>query len=281
MAKGQLNNMKKSTLSIVATIAVTLFFLNSIASLPTSTQAALSNENEWQLQILGLVDSPLNLTLSEIVAMPTTTVQTTLYCVDFPTRIVEEGKWTGVQLGLLLEEAGVAPSAIKVAFFASDGYSTDLSLEAAMQPDVIVAYEKDGTSLGGTVRIVAPGRWGYKWISQLSRIEIVNYDFKGKWESLGYSDDGTGLGRSGIPDVSPAADSVPTQQNTTTTLPTDPTPSNSSDTLRTQETQDPAPGANETQNPEPAPIAPIAAATLVSGAIAGALALAYLRKRKQ
>jgi len=189
---------------------VTLFFLNSIAALPTSTQAAPPNETEWQLQILGLVDSPLNLTLDEIVAMPTTTVQTTLYCVDFPTRIVEEGKWTGVQLGLLLEEAGVAPSAIKVAFFASDGYSTDLSLEAAMQPDVIVAYEKDGTSLGGTVRIVAPGRWGYKWISQLSRIEIVNYDFKGKWESLGYSDDGiaTGVGGSNIPEF-PAGTILP------------------------------------------------------------------------
>jgi DMSO/TMAO reductase YedYZ molybdopterin-dependent catalytic subunit len=274
------NNTKKATASIITGIAVVLLLLNSFQALSPSTQAALSIETEWRLQISGLVDSPLNLTLSEIVAMPASTVQTTLCCVDFPTRIVEEGRWTGVQLRVLLEEAGVSPSAIKIAFFASDGYSTDLSLEAATQPDVIVAYEKDGTSMGGTVRIVAPGRWGYKWISQLARIEIVSYDFKGKWESLGYSDDGTDLGRSGIPDVSPVPDPTPTQQNTTTTLPTDPTPSNSSDTQPAQETQDPASEANETRNLEPLPIAPIAVAAIVSVAAVGSLMLAYLRKQK-
>jgi hypothetical protein len=34
-----------------------------------------------------------------------------------------------------------------------------------------------------------PGRWGYKWISQLTEIALVNYDFLGRWESAGYSDE--------------------------------------------------------------------------------------------
>jgi hypothetical protein len=37
--------------------------------------------------------------------------------------------------------------------------------------------------------LVVPGKWGYKWISQLTVIELVNYDFLGRWESAGYSDE--------------------------------------------------------------------------------------------
>jgi DMSO/TMAO reductase YedYZ molybdopterin-dependent catalytic subunit len=194
--------MKKGILSIIVTMAAILFFLNSTAALPKSAQAAPSNETEWRLQVLGLVEHPLNLTLSELAALPATTVQATIYCVGSPTQISEEGNWTGVKLGFLLEEAGVSPSATKVAFYASDGYSTDLSVEAATQPNVIVAYEKDGIPLSGTLRLVTPERWGYKWISQLTRIETVNYDFKGTWESGGYPDDGaiTGTDQSSIPE---------------------------------------------------------------------------------
>ena len=201
--------MKKGVLSVIATIAATLFFLNPIVPLSSNAQAALSSENEWQLQISGLVDHPMNLTLSEIAEMPATTVNATIYCVGSSTQIVDEGNWTGVKLGFLLEEAGFSSSAIKVAFYASDGYSTDLSLEAATQPNVIVAYEKDDIRISGTLRLVTPGRWGYKWISQLTRIEAVNYDFKGTWESVGYPDDGTETGgQSNIPEF-PASTILP------------------------------------------------------------------------
>ena len=58
-----------------------------------------------------------------------------------------------------------------------------------MREDIILAYEKDGERLSEKTRLVVPGKWGYKWISQLTRIELVNYDFKGFWESRGYSDE--------------------------------------------------------------------------------------------
>jgi hypothetical protein len=190
--------MKKGIFPIIATMAMTLFLI-PIAALSSSAQAPLSNENEWRLQVTGLVDNPLNLTLSEIAEMPATTVQATIYCVGSSTQIVDEGNWTGVKLGFLLKEAGISPTATKVAFHALDGYSTDLSLGAANQPNVIVAYEKDGIPVGGTLRLVTPGRWGYKWISQLTRIETVNYDFRGTWESVGYPDDGIETG--GQPEI--------------------------------------------------------------------------------
>jgi DMSO/TMAO reductase YedYZ molybdopterin-dependent catalytic subunit len=279
--------MKNFVFSIIAATAVTLFFVNSIAVLSTSTQAALSTETERRLDVSGLVNHPLNLTLSEIAAMPQTTVQATIYCVDFPNQVVEAGNWTGVKLGFLLEEAGASPSAMKIAFFASDGYSTDLLLETATQPDVIVAYEKDGVSLGGTLRLVVPGRWGYKWISQLTRIEIVDFDFKGKWESQGYSDDGFGesIGRPNIPNLSPVPNLTTNQENATTASPTIPNPpnslnpSNSSITLPSEERQNSVPEAPEPQNPEPVPTVPIAAAFVASVAIAGAVFLVHLKKR--
>jgi DMSO/TMAO reductase YedYZ molybdopterin-dependent catalytic subunit len=87
-----------------------------------------------------------------------------------------------------LETAGVSPDAVKVAFYASDGYSTDLPVETARREDVILAYEKDGVPLSEKLRLVVPGKWGYKWISQVTDIELVDYDFKGFWESRGYSD---------------------------------------------------------------------------------------------
>jgi len=145
--------------------------------------------NGWQLLVNGLVQSPLNLNLSELNAMPITTVNAVLYCVDLPNHPVAQGNWTGVKLNLLLGEAGVSSDAVKVAFTATDGYTTDLTVQTAMRPDVIVAYELNGQPLPEKLRLVVPGKWGYKWISSLSKIELVNFDFKGMWESRGYSDE--------------------------------------------------------------------------------------------
>jgi DMSO/TMAO reductase YedYZ molybdopterin-dependent catalytic subunit len=77
-----------------------------------------------------------------------------------------------------------------VAFYAKDGYSTDLKISAAMNQDVILAYQRNGEPLSETFRLVVPGKWGSKWRSEVTHIKVVNYDFKGTWESRGYSDDG-------------------------------------------------------------------------------------------
>jgi hypothetical protein len=81
------------------------------------------------------------------------------------------------------------PETVKVAFHAQDGYTTDLAVDTALRDDVILAYEKDGAPLSETLRLVVPGCWGYKWIAQVTGIELVNYNFLGMYESLGYSDE--------------------------------------------------------------------------------------------
>jgi DMSO/TMAO reductase YedYZ molybdopterin-dependent catalytic subunit len=148
-------------------------------------------EGKPQLSLVldGLVESPLNLTLDDLSAMPMTTEYVELYCVDYPTVPVEKGDWAGVRLGLLLEQAGVSPEAVKVAFYDDLGYSTDLTIATAIREDIVLAYERDGMPLSEGLRLVVPGKWGYKWISGVTHIELVDYDFTGVWESRGYSDE--------------------------------------------------------------------------------------------
>ena len=95
--------------------------------------------------------------------------------------------------------ATITSDAIKVAFFAVDGFSTDLTIEEAMESNIILAYKENGLDLpsfgGGSefatpFRLIVPGRWGYKWIKWIQHIEIVDYNFLGRYERQGYPDDG-------------------------------------------------------------------------------------------
>jgi DMSO/TMAO reductase YedYZ molybdopterin-dependent catalytic subunit len=172
-----------TTIILLTTTAIALFIFTT-----PSTQADSTN-SIFQLSITGYVDQQSNFTLADLQAMPKTTVSAAIYCVDAPNVVVEQGSWEGVKLWDLLNQTGVSPAAVKIALYASDGYSSDLSIDLAKQDNVILAYAKDDSLLSG-LRLVVPGHWGYKWINQVQSIRLVNYDFLGKWESQGYSDDG-------------------------------------------------------------------------------------------
>jgi DMSO/TMAO reductase YedYZ molybdopterin-dependent catalytic subunit len=183
---------KVACMVLAGVLALGLGVAFGSASAPTPTAAPTSGsgvEAEWTLVVDGLVQSPLSLTFDDLLAMPTSTVYAKLYCVDWPSTPIAEGNWTGVRLGLILEEAGVSTLAVKVALYADDGFSTDLTVTTAMRDDIILAYERDGEPLAENLRLVVPGKWGYKWIRGLTHIELVNYDFKGFYESMGYSDE--------------------------------------------------------------------------------------------
>jgi DMSO/TMAO reductase YedYZ molybdopterin-dependent catalytic subunit len=175
-----------SIIVLTISIAVVVRFDNPFAP----ANYGNSGNSPWTLTVDGLVQRPLNLTFNEIVALSNTTEYAALYCVDNPQTAVTSGNWTGVRLSTILETVGVSEGAFKVAFYAKDGYSTDLNITTAMRQDVILAYQRNGQPLSETLRLVVPGKWGYKWISEVTHIQLVNYDFKGTWESSGYSDDG-------------------------------------------------------------------------------------------
>jgi hypothetical protein len=237
--------LKKTFMGIAITIAVlfvlTSFTYNSILPAISATPTEIA----WQLTVTGLVEEPLNLNWIEIVDMPRTSVEANLYCVDFPGQIVMQGNWTGVKLRTLLGMAEPLPSATKVGFYAADGYSTDLTVETVMRDDIILAYEKDGFPLND-LRLVVPGKWGYKWISQLTEITLVNYDFLGRWESAGYSDEAEISDFAPTPDdlKSSLPDPILTPPTTTTPSPSPSQPLTTSPTPLDTSTPTPAPSQN-------------------------------------
>jgi hypothetical protein len=182
---------KVAFMVLAGVLALSLGVAFGSASTPTPTATPTSGsgvQSEWTLVVDGLVQSPLSLTFGDLLAMPTTTVYAQLYCVGRPATPLAEGNWTGVSLAFILEQAGVSPEAVKVAFYADDGFTTDLTVTTAMRDDIILAYESDGEPLT-EMQLVVPCKWGYKWILRLNHIELVDYDFLGTYESAGYSDE--------------------------------------------------------------------------------------------
>jgi len=271
--------LKKILAGIAATVTIALVVISFTYNLtPPANNAKADTETEWQLTVTGLVENPLNLNWTEIVVMPKTTVNATLFCVDFPNTVVAQGNWTGIKLQTLLEEAKPSADAIKIGFHAADGYSTDLTVETAMRNDVILAYEKDGMPLND-LRLVVPGKWGYKWISQLTSIELVNYNFLGFWESQGYSDTANITGEQG-PATSQELPKGGIPPYTPTTPPsTTPTPSPS-----TPPTTTPALTDQPTPNPQSSkglsiPIEAIYAIVAAAATVVLVVGLMFVRKR--
>jgi hypothetical protein len=80
-----------------------------------------------------------------------------------------------------------------VIFYAVDGFHSSLTIEDAMADDVLLAYEMNGEPLpeeqGYPLRLVVPGKYGYKWVKWIDQVQVVDYDHKGFWELRGWNDD--------------------------------------------------------------------------------------------
>jgi hypothetical protein len=232
--------MKKTF--FVVSVAIIMLAIVSLAYNTIPSASSADSVQERRLIVTGLVTNPLNLSWTEIVAMPKTTVNAALVCVDAPNALMS-GNWTGIKLRTLLEEAEISTAAIKVGFYAADGYSTDLTIETAMRDDIILAYEINGTPLND-LRLVVPGKWGYKWISQLTVIQLVDYNFLGKWESQGYSDEA---------DIGPNAQSLKDLQSLFKVPPSSPNPTTSpSPSPSPPPLASPAPAPSQQPTPTPA-----------------------------
>ncbi len=102
-----------TTIIIASAIACSGLIPELTAGFATSPDTEISsNYPEWQLIVTGFVKNPLNLSWAEIVALPQTTVNAELVCVDWPDQVFMTGNWTGVKLRLLLETARISPWAI-------------------------------------------------------------------------------------------------------------------------------------------------------------------------
>ncbi len=147
---------------------------------------------QYRLTVKGLVDTPVVLTYDDLRAMPATRLTKDFQCVTGWR--VSDVHWTGVALRDILHRVGVQPGARALRFTSFDGeYTESLTLEQAMRPDVIVAYEMLGAPVtskhGGPVRLYVAPMYGYKSCKWLDGIEVVDKVYPGYWEQNGYDVD--------------------------------------------------------------------------------------------
>jgi DMSO/TMAO reductase YedYZ molybdopterin-dependent catalytic subunit len=167
----------------------------------------------WRLRIGGRVGTPLDLDLETLRAMPARTVRVTLECAGngrarlIPRPIsqpwlveaIGTADWTGVPLRDLLVRAGVDASAVDVVFTGADhgiergveqDYQRSLTVEQALESDVLVAYEMNGVPLppqhGYPVRLVVPGWYGMAHVKWLVGVDVVDTPFDGFQQAVAY-----------------------------------------------------------------------------------------------
>jgi DMSO/TMAO reductase YedYZ molybdopterin-dependent catalytic subunit len=151
----------------------------------------------WELKVTGKVNNELTLSYQDVVNRATTKKITTLCCIsnELNGDLISTGEWQGFSLKDLLDEAGVKPEAIKVKFHCADDYEDSIHLDKAMDPNVIVVTGLNGAPLtddhGAPARMIVPGIYGMKNVKWLQKIELVDDDFKGYWQTRGWSDDAT------------------------------------------------------------------------------------------
>ena len=146
----------------------------------------------YRLDISGLVDQPMTLTLADLQAMKQTSLVRDFQCVTGWR--VPSVHWSGVKLSDLLDEVGVKPAAKAITFVSFDGTYTDsLTLSQARRPDVIVATRMLGQPVtrahGGPVRLYVAPMYGYKSVKWLGGIKLVPAVEPGFWENEGYDID--------------------------------------------------------------------------------------------
>ncbi|HJT30664.1 MAG TPA: molybdopterin-dependent oxidoreductase, partial [Pirellulales bacterium] len=141
---------------------------------------------EWTLSIHGCVEREQKIDLAGLRALPWIEQTVDIHCV---TRWSKPAmRFGGVSLTELLRLARPTPEARYISFVARSerDHSTSLVLADALDLQTLVALEADGRPLtsehGGPVRVVVPGRYFYKSLKWLERIELLPVDQLGYWE---------------------------------------------------------------------------------------------------
>jgi len=153
----------------------------------------LINNEAYRLVVDGLVDNPLSLNYTDLLAYPQVSVLADLVCVE-GWRFT--AKWTGPTLNSIFADAEVQPEAKIAIFYSADdpvGY-TSLELSYIQGNNITIAFKDNDITLppdrGFPFQVVAEGKWGYKWAKWVTRIELsADTSFRGYWEGRGYPND--------------------------------------------------------------------------------------------
>jgi DMSO/TMAO reductase YedYZ molybdopterin-dependent catalytic subunit len=164
--------------------------------------------DKYKLEITGLVDKPMTLTLADLKKRERDEQLMTLECSgngaspSFMAAIYNS-KWGGTRLGALLKECGIKKEATEVVFFGADEkkekirdvevevpFGRSLDVESALDPLLLLAYERNGKPLaaknGSPVRLIVPGCYGIANVKWLTRIELRSKRYMGRFMGRDY-----------------------------------------------------------------------------------------------
>ncbi len=161
------------------------------------------SDDAWQLEIVGSVSKPLKLSYADLLLMPSVPRPSTLECAGNASGGAGVGTavWSGVPLGELLQKANLKPGATTIVFHGADSgegenvppgthFARAISLEKAMEPGTLLAYEMNGEPLppehGFPLRALVPGWYGMDSVKWLARIEVLEQPFKGYFQDQKY-----------------------------------------------------------------------------------------------
>lgn len=143
----------------------------------------------WRLDVFGLVENPISLSLPELMALPQIKVFSDFHCVTRWSRL--GNLWEGVSTREIAERVQIKPEARFVLAHAYDnGWTTNLPLENFLAEDSLLTHTHDGQPIssqhGGPVRLMIPLLYAWKSAKWLRGIEFLSDDKAGYWEHGGY-----------------------------------------------------------------------------------------------
>ena len=151
---------------------------------------------DWRLEVTGLVENPVTLDWDALRALPQCEQESDFHCVTGWSRM--DNRWGGVTFRDLAAHVVPTDEARFVLVRGSDRvpgsdvpYTTSVSLERALEPDVMLVHTWEGEPLeaehGGPVRMITPRLYAWKGAKWIERIEFAAEDELGFWELRGYS----------------------------------------------------------------------------------------------
>lgn len=164
--------------------------------------------DDWQLEITGLVDNPMTLTMADLQAWPRQELDFTIECsgghgFGWNWGMLGNAAWGGVPLAPLLREAGIKDDAVEIAFYGVDAgeetirevaitqnFARSMSIEDATNPFNMLCYEMNGEPLpsrhGFPVRLIAPGWYGIANVKWLQKIEVRSRRLMNRFNARDY-----------------------------------------------------------------------------------------------
>jgi len=145
--------------------------------------------DDWELVLDGAVEHPTRLNWTAFMALPQTEDVSDFHCVTTWSKL--DMHWKGVRLLDLAALVQPLDTASHLLCYGYDDYTTNISLEEALKPDVLLAHTIEGKPLpiehGGPVRMITPQLYAWKGSKWIRRIEFLTSDKLGFWEQRGYS----------------------------------------------------------------------------------------------